>query len=454
MKDFVVKLLNHPIAKWLVLFLLGMVLFSNYYFYDAFSTLKGDMTLVYGFSNTDYGIFSSFYSVPNTFLMMAVIGGIILDRIGIRRTGFMFISFMVVGALLTAYGASDYYREGGLGFSMMDSFLPDYSPCLKMMLLGRLFFGLGAETSIVVISKALVRWFKGKNLALAFGFKVGFGRLGTFAALNLTPRISEEGLHLSWAIWVAAIFVSIGLLVFIFFMLLDKQKQDDTVVVDTDEKKSDAHFKISDIGKILMNPSYIFIALLCVTFYSAVFPFMQYAPDFFMNKYGMTSTEAGLLTSIIPISTAFFTPLFGFLFDRFGKGATAMIFGSVLLSFVHLSFAFTTIPAWILLSVLGIVFSLVPAALWPTMVRLVPEKIIGTAYGLTYSIQNWGLLIFPILAGMLLDDYNQGRTTNLDYTAVLVMFAGLGVVGLLFALLLKRYDKKKGVGLDLPLNSK
>jgi len=153
---------DSPIARWGVLILVGFILSVNYYFYDAFSTLKDLMTKEFGFSNTDYGLFVSFYSIPNTFLLMAVIGGVILDKLGIRRTGFVFVFFMAFGAILTAYGASDIYRADGIGYTFMQSFLPDYSPELKMMLLGRFFFGLGAETSIVVISKILVKWFKGK----------------------------------------------------------------------------------------------------------------------------------------------------------------------------------------------------------------------------------------------------------------------------------------------------
>ncbi len=202
---------------------------------------------------------------------MAVLGGIILDRYGIRRTGFFFVFFMAFGALLTAYGASDYYRAGGFAHGLFSSFLTGYSPELKMMLLGRFFFGLGAETSIVVISKILVKWFKGKDLALAFGLKVGFGRLGTFAALQLSPRLAESA-QLSTAIWFAAVLVLIGLLAFVVYMLLDLRY--DREVAQTTEPVKNEAFKIGDIGKILSNPAYLYIALLCVTFYSAVFPFL------------------------------------------------------------------------------------------------------------------------------------------------------------------------------------
>ena len=279
------KALNEsPAMRWGILLLVGFVLSVNYYFYDAFSTLKDLLRAEFNFTNKDYGLFVSFYSVPNTFLLMAVIGGVILDKLGIRRTGFMFVFFMALGALLTAYGASDYYGSGGIGYGFMSSFLPNYSPELKMMLLGRFFFGLGAETSIVVVSKILVKWFKGKDLALAFGLKVGFGRLGTFAALKFTPRIAQEGANLTGAIWLAAILVCTGLLAFIIYILFDA-KLDKQVQTNNEVQASKSRpFSISDIIGLINNRAYLYIAILCVTFYSAVFPFLAYAPDFFSRQ--------------------------------------------------------------------------------------------------------------------------------------------------------------------------
>lgn len=450
MEEFKRKLSESAGMRWGILVLVGFVLSANYYFYDAFSTLKDQLMSEFGFSNTHYGLFVSFYSIPNTFLLMAVIGGVILDKLGIRRTGFIFVFFMAFGAMLTAYGASKYYSNGGFGFSLFSSFLPSYSPELKMMLLGRFFYGLGAETSIVVVSKILVKWFKGKDLALAFGLKVGFGRLGTFAALQLSPRISEGGAHLSTAIWFAAVLVLAGLLAFVVYMLLDLRY--DKEVEQTTPKEKQEAFRISDVGKILSNPAYLYIALLCVTFYSAVFPFLAFAPDLFLNKFGMGSVQSGEITSLLPLGTLIFTPLFGFLIDRYGKAATAMIFGSGILLLIHLNFAFLQIPPHIPMILLGISFSLVPAAMWPTMVRLVDDKQIGTAYGLMYSIQNLGLFIFPILSGYILDLSNPGQPETLNYTPTMLMFAGLGLLGLFFASLLKIEDKRKGFGVDLPLN--
>ncbi len=447
------KALNESAAlRWGVLILVGFILSTNYYFYDAFSTLKDLLKAEFNFTNTDYGLFVSFYSIPNTFLLMAVIGGIILDRVGIRRTGFTFIFFMAFGALLTAYGASDYYSKGGFGNGLMQSFLPKYSPELKMMLLGRFFFGLGAETSIVVISKILVKWFKGRDLALAFGLKVGFGRLGTFAALQISPVVANGGEGLTTAIWLAAILTLTGLLAFLVYMLLDA-KLDKQLIV-TENKTEKVKFKLSDVFGILGNRAYLYIALLCVTFYSAVFPFMAYAPDFFADKFGFTDVESGRITSLLPLGTLVFTPLFGFLIDRKGKSATAMIFGSLVLFVVHMIFGFTNILPYVPMVMLGISFSLVPASMWPSMVKLVDDQQIGTAYGLMYSIQNLGLWIFPLLAGILLDKTNPGNPEVADYTAPIIMFAALGLVGLVFALLLKYEDKKRHFGVELPLNRK
>ena len=447
------KLLSEsPYARWGVLILLGLTLSVNYYFYDAFSSLKALLTQEFDFTNTQYGLFVSFYAVPNTFLLMAVLGGMILDRLGIRRTGFMFVFFMAFGAVLTAYGASDYYRAGGPGYQMMSSILPQYSAELKMMLAGRFFYGLGAETSIVVVSKILVKWFKGKDLALAFGLKVGFGRLGSFLALRVSPTLAQDGSHLTTAIWFAGVLVCMGFLIFLIYMLLDL-KYDREIERSAPRAKPDK-FVISDILGILKNRAYILILLLCVTFYSEVFPFVSFAPDFFYHKFGISLLESGKITSLLPLGTMLFTPLFGFLVDRKGRSATAMIIGASILLFVHLTFAFTALQPHFFMILLGVAFSLVPAAMWPSMVKLVNEKEIGTAYGLMYSVQNLGLWGVPILAGVILDRANPGTPDVLNYTPTMLMFAALSLVGLIFALILKRENSRGNYGIELPLNKR
>src|SRR6056297_1708200 len=203
---------DNAVMRWLVLFLTSFVMFFNYYFYDALSPLKDLMLLNLNFDSTDYGLFVSAYSFPNTFLLMAVLGGIILDKIGIRITGTMFITFMAIGAAITAYGASDYFLSGGVGYQMLDSFWPKYSPSLKMMYLGFFVFGLGAETSIVVLSKIIVKWFKGKELALALGLNVALGRLGSALALQLSPVLADSGGPWTNAIWFGVILLWSGVL--------------------------------------------------------------------------------------------------------------------------------------------------------------------------------------------------------------------------------------------------
>jgi MFS family permease len=229
---------------------------------------------------------------------------------------------------------------------------------------------------------------------------------------------------------------------------LDKQLE------EVSGKPVKSQFRFSDITNLLTNPAYILIALLCVTFYSAVFPFNAFAPDLLFHKFGMSLEQSGMFTSVMPFATLIFTPLFGMFIDRKGRAATLMIFGSLSLLFVHLAFAYTYIPPIVPMILLGAAFSLIPATMWPSMVRLVDERIIGTAYGLMYSIQNLGLFTFPILAGYILDASNPGNPEKLDYTATMTMFVVLSLLGVIFAILLKRQDAKKGYGMELPLNRK
>jgi len=445
---------DNPAARWGILILLGIILSANYYFYDALSSLKATLQEHFDMTEKHYGLYVSLYSFPNTFLLMAVIGGIILDRIGIRKTGFLFILLMTLGSILAAYATSNYYQNGGAGYNFLNSFAPKYSAELKMLFLGRFFFGLGAETSIVVVSKILVKWFKGKDLALAFGLKVAFGRLGTFAVLYFSADIKEL-YGFSNAVWFAAILVCIGLLAFLIYIIfdlsIDRQLNER---ITKDIKKEKEVFKAKDIVSIITNPAYLMIAILCVTFYSAVFPFTSFAPDFFLNKFGLTEGESGKIAAFLPLGTMVFTPVFGFLIDKYGRSASVMIFGSALLLIVHLLFASSYISPRILMIILGIAFSLVPAAMWPSMVKLVKEKQIGTAYGLLYSIQNLGLWGTPLIVGAILDATNAGNPDALNYTPTMFMFAGLSLIGLLCAITLKVQDKRIGYGVDLPLNKK
>lgn len=443
--------------RWFFLILVSVVIATNYYVYDAMSSIKELMQVELGFSSTQYGVIVSFYSFPNTFLLMAVLGGIILDRIGIRKTGFYFTLFCALGALITAYGASGPFLRGGFGHGFLSSFLRSVSPQLKMMILGRLLYGLGAETSIVVINKILVKWFKGKELAFAFGVNLALARIGTAAALILSPIIVEASTAWTSALWTAAVLMGVGLLAFVVYMMYDKRydrKAETGSLLDADER-----FRLGDIVDLLKNRSFIYVVLLCVTFYSAVFPFQAYCPDFLHNKFDLSLKFSGMLSSLIIWGTIVFTPLFGWFVDNRGKRATLMFYGSGMLVFVHLILALTRITPFVPMFILGIAFSLVPAAMWPAVARIVEEKRLGTAYGLMASIQNVGLFAFPILAGKITDlsnpgitlDMLSGGTASLDYTNTILMFVGLGLLGFLFAALLKREDARgSGFGLESP----
>lgn len=403
MNDIKQSLRDSKGMRWAMMLLVSFIMAANYYFYDALSPLKATLETELGFSATDFGIVMGFYSFPNVFLLMAILGGIILDKIGIRITGFLFIVFMVIGALLTAYSTTDYYGEGGIGYSFLNSFWTDYSPQLKMMSLGMLCFGLGAETSIVVISKILVKWFKGKEIALAFAINLGIARAGTALAFILSPRLMET----NWTtpVWVATMLILISLLGFVIYMMfdlkLDRQIKKDTSLIDPEEE-----FHLSDLGKLITNRSFLYITALCVTFYAAVFPFLKYAPDFFYNKFGLSPQLSGDISAWLPLGTVIFTPLFGWIVDNKGKSASLMIYGSLILIIVHLAFSLTMFNAYVLVFLLGIAFSLVPSAMWPSVAKIVHENRIGTAYGMMFSLQNLGLFALPIVAGMILDTTN------------------------------------------------
>ncbi len=440
--------------RWSMMLLVSLAMALNYYFYDALSPLKDLLTTKLGFSSSDYGFFNSAYSIPNVFLGMAVIGGIILDRIGIRITGLMFFGAMVVGSFLTYYGTTEAFNSGGLGYAFLNSFKPDYSPALKMMSIGYFLFGLGAETSIVVVSKVVVKWFKGKELALALGLNIAIARLGSGAAMIISPRMIDPD-------WTAPVFLgfvlmAIGMLAFLFYTFFDRKYDQQSKQGMTAEP--DEVFRLADIAKLLSNKAFLYITLLCVTFYSAVFPFMKYAPDLMANKYGFARETAGDIAAMLPFGTIFFTPIFGLICDHKGKSASLMILGSLLLVCVHLMFALTNITPYVPMFILGVAFSLVPAAMWPAVARIVKENRLGTAYGLMTSVQNIGLWLFPLLIGVVLDASNpgvaqaliDGQEATYDYTNPLLMLAAVGSLGLVFAFLLKAADKKDNVGIELP----
>jgi MFS family permease len=438
--------------RWAVLVLASSVMFMNYYFYDAPNTLKDLLEKQLGWSSTDYGFFNSAYSVPNVFLLMAVLGGIILDKWGIRKTGFLFTALMALGGLVTAYGATAYFNDGGFGYGLAS--MGPWGPSLVCMSFGFFLFGLGAETSIVVLSKIVVKWFKGKEMALALGLNLAIGRLGSALAMNLTPKLTEPTWN--FGIWVGAGLMILGFFLYLAYMgidfKLDKQLNE---AMDMDPEEE---FRLAHLKELVTDKSVLYITALCVTFYSAIFPFLKYAPDLLMNKFGMERAIAGEVSSYLVFGTIALTPLFGWVTDTKGKTATLMYIGSALLIVSHGLFALTSVSPYVPLFTLGVAFSLVPAAMWPAVAKIVKDSRLGTAYGFMFSVQNLGLFAFPILIGKVLDASNPGvaaakkagEQAVYDYTNPMLVFAACGVAGLIFAFLLKREDKVSGYGLEQP----
>jgi len=401
--------------RWFVLVIMGLVIFGVYYAYDALSPIADFIMKGINISRAQYGLLFSFYYVPN--IIMVLVGGILLDRIGIRKAGTLFGALCVIGVFLTAA-----------------------TKIFPVMLLGRLLYGLGAESLIITQNKVLAKWFKGREMALAFGLNLMVARLGTFAALNSAARVQEWTGSWRMAIWVSAVLMFVSFMLFFVFSALDRSK--DKYFVKEKLVGEDEKFVFKDI--FAFRPSFWYVSLLCMTFYSAIFPFTAFSTVFLQEKFGFSAVKGGFYTSLVITGTIIFTPLFGLVCDKIGKRATMMILGSLLLVPIHLSLGLTHFAPALAMIILGISFSLVPAAMWPSIPIMVEEKRLGTAFGLMTLIQNAGLTLFNWVAGKLTD------VAGGDYTHTILMFASLGFVGLIFALLLKGAAKRENVGLELP----
>lgn len=528
--------------RWFVMILVSGLMFGTYWFQDFFSGLKPLMESQMGISSTDFGTLIGLTTIANVFGMI-ILGGIILDKWGIRLTGIIFGAVATLGATICALGAHGVLSN-------------DPSTRLTVMIIGRILFGVGLEVTCVVVLRTLVKWFKGYELALAMAINMGFGRLGSTMGTALSPDIA--GNNAPTAVSFAAVLIGIGLIMFVIYIIFDVKidKQLKTEAAEAEEDK----FKFSDLVALVTDKSFLFIAFLCVAFYSAVFPFMQYAPDLLVNKFGFTyklpesapqltllgsdalgnamiyvvlflfgigfsliptniKNKAGKLLSILiililfvcfvyilkdilsvwlkngpkvasllPMGTILFTPIFGGFVDRKGKAASLMMLGALLLIFAHLALSvFQSVALGYLgLLCLGIAFSLVPAAMWPSVAKIVHKNRLGTAYASMFTIQNWGLLAFFWGIGRVLDLVNPvvvakiqeirnglaaqglsegdislkiealkeaGQFPIYNYTIPILMLVVLGVISIFLAFMLKRSDKQQGYGLELPSNT-
>ncbi|MFZ4724614.1 MAG: MFS transporter, partial [Paludibacter sp.] len=387
-------------ARWTALAIVSFTMFCGYFIADAMSPLKPMLESQLLWDNMDYGIFTSAYGWFNVFLLMLILGGILLDKTGVRFTGILSTSVMVIGAGLKFFAISHFFPEG---------LAPIFGIKAQVMIaaLGYATFAVGVEIAGITVSRIIVKWFKGKEMALAMGLQVAFARLGTLLAVAIPLPIAKYFGDVSIPILFGALLLCIGLIAYIVYVRMDIKLEASEAHI---EKEEEEPFKMSDVVSIITNKGFWLIALLCVLFYSAVFPWIKFATDLVINKYQVNPDLAGLIPSVLPLGTLFLTPFFGNMYDKKGKGASIMIIGAVLLIFVHGIFSIPFLNNWMLAMavtvVLGVALSLVPSAMWPSVPKIIPEKQLGTAYALIFWIQNWGLMGVPLLIGFVLSNSN------------------------------------------------
>ncbi len=405
--------------RWLVLVLISLAMFGNYYIYDSISPLADVLKSQLGFADGDIGWLNAIYSIPNVF--MVLIGGMIIDAIGTRRSTFIFSLFCLAGAVITVSSGT-----------------------LEVMAAGRLVFGLGAESLIVAVTTAIAKWFRGKELSFAFGLNLTIARLGSFAALNSPTWASS--LYTEWRLplllSVLAGVICVAGAVIYWILEVSSGKRFDLAKAGSTDK-----VVFADLWRF--GKSYWIIVALCITFYSAIFPFQTFAVKFFIEAHGASREFGGFLSSMLTLFAMIATPIFGYVADRVGKRARLMVFGSVLLIPVYLMMAYTHVSLYVPMAMMGIAFSLIPAVMWPSVAYIVGQEKLGTAYGLMTMIQNIGLAGFNLIIGWANDTSLAGLDNPGGYTPGMWIFTGLGILGFVFALLLlKRETGSDAHGLE------
>ena len=439
------RLQDSPVARWTVLFIVATAMMMGYFVNDIMSPLETLLEMPrsqggLGWTPSDYGFFSGAGSFINVFLLMLFFSGIILDKMGIRFTGTLACSLMVLGTLIKYYAVTA-VGEGSVNFAFLDTSLPASAAWAS---LGFAIFGVGYEMTGITVSKAMVRWFTGHELALAMGLQLAMARFGTAAALSISAPIARH-FTLSTPLLVALAFLIIGLLAFLVFCVMDR-RLDSTRNSTVSSDSSNDEFRLSDIGVTLRNPGFWLITLFCVLFYSAVSPFLKFSTKLMVMKYGVDPDIAGFFSSIAPFGTMLFTPLFGLIYDRYGKGVTLVITGALMLTAVHFGFSMPIHSATIaiaLMVTLSIGYSLAPAALWPCVPKIIPLKCLGTAYSMIFFIQNFGRAIIPMFVG-------RANETDPSYTTSMLIFGFTALGATLTAVAMWYVDRRKGYGLQLP----
>ena len=447
-------------ARWTVLAIVSFTMMAGYIVAKEMSPLQfmlekavsdGGM----GWTSGEFGIFAGSRGFFNVFLLMLFVGGIILDKMGVRFTGILSCVLMLVGSA-AVYGAITLTSPEPL-ITVIG--LGTIKRQVALAALGFAFFGIGYEMCGITVSKVVVRWFSGKEMALAMGLQVALARLGTALALGFSPIIA-----LNWGlprpILIGVFCVGVGLIAYLYYCTMDRRLDAETQKLTSPQDQQDLasknegddeQFHFADMLITIKNPGFWLITLLCLFYYSALYPFLDFATKLMISKYGVNAELAGLIPAILPFTSIVLTPLFGAWCDKRGRSATMMVIGSVMLTIVLIIFAMPGNSSWLavtLMCILGIAFSLLPAALWPAVPKIVPMKQLGTSYSIIYYIQNIGLMLIPVLIGKVLERDTNGE--QVDYTHSLIIFAIIGLGAIITAALLLWLDRRRHYGLEDP----
>ena len=446
-------------ARWTVLVLVASMMFFAYMFVDLMSPLQELVQKQRGWSPDAFGYYGGAEFILNVFGFL-IVAGIILDKMGVRFTGVLSGSLMLIGACIKLYAVSDMFVGTGLD-QWLSSWWVELPGSAKLAALGFMIFGCGCEMAGITVSKTLAKWFDGHEMALAMGLEMALARVGVFAIFSISPRLAAWNGADQQTVVIPVAFCTalllIGLISYIVFTFFDAQLDKQTGATAT-EGSSEEEFKFSDVGIILKSKLFWVIALLCVLYYSAIFPFQRYATNMLQCVLGKDAISAADIFRWFPIGAAALTPFLGFYLDKFGKGASMLMYGALLMILCHLTFALVLpaypnkLLAYTAIVVLGISFSLVPASLWPSVPRVMDKRYLGSAYSLIFWVQNVGLCLVPIIIGKVIKWSNPGIDDPMqyDYTVPMLVFASFGVLALIFGLYLKYLNKKNGYGLEEP----
>ena len=433
------KLNDSAFVRWTALILIALTMFFGYMFVDMMSPLQSMIEAQRGWTPDVFGMYGSSEFIFNVFGFL-ILAGIILDKMGIRFTGVLSASLMFIGASIKYYGVSDAFIGSGIE-TWLNSWWVSFPGSAKLASLGFMIFGCG------------------KEMALAMGLEMAIARVGVFAVFTISPWLANMApATVVRPVAFCTLLLLIGLLTYVVFTFMDRKLDKQLGLDAKGNNSSEEEFRVSDLGKIFGSKVFWIVAMLCVLYYSAIFPFQRFATNMLESNLGVSAQTAADIFRWFPMGAAAITPLLGSYLDHKGKGATMLIFGAILMTVCHLIFAFvlpaypSTLIAYGAIIILGISFSLVPAALWPSVPKIMETRYLGSAYSLIFWIQNIGLCLFPAVIGYALKFSNPGHIdgTAYNYTLPMVIFASCGVVAMLLGIWLKAEDRRKHYGLELP----